>query len=238
MADQHSTQVKRNRNPPCTCQNCGNEYINKRRGNEGKKYCGRVCAYAARKARSIGRAQEEQRLSLIRNVLSKLKAIKRTKATEAESADRKLALAAVPCAVCGGPCGYLFGRPRTLCVQCAEQRAIEVRRLHHKHRRQRFGTSHRKRARHYGVEYEPVDKRIVFERDGWRCQICGKPTPRNKMGRMVSNAPELDHRIPVSKGGPHTYANTQCSCRQCNGAKGNSRETGQLPMFQHTHLGG
>lgn len=91
----------------------------------------------------------------------------------------------------------------------------------------------KKRAVRYGVEYEYVNPIKVFERDGWRCQICGKSTPRNKRGKLVSNAPELDHRIPISKGGSHTYSNAQCACRLCNGLKGNTRETGQLPMFQH-----
>lgn len=214
---------------PFVCQHCGKAYHAKAADRD--KYCGRECAYLFRKARSVKRAQEEQRHGLIRRVLIKLKAIRRIKVTEAESADKRLALAAVPCAVCGGPCGYLFGKPRKYCIQCAEQRTIEVRRIHHKQRRQQFGTSHRKRARRYGVEYEPVSRLKVFGRDGWKCQICGKPTPRNKMGRMVSNAPELDHRVPISKGGGHTYSNTQCACRKCNGDKNNLRNTGQLPMF-------
>ena len=35
-------------------------------------------------------------------------------------------------------------------------------------------------------------------------------------------SPELDHIHPVSKGGAHSYANTQCLCRQCNAGKSDS----------------
>jgi 5-methylcytosine-specific restriction endonuclease McrA len=63
---------------------------------------------------------------------------------------------------------------------------------------------------------EKVDPFVVFERDEWHCRMCGIPTPRDKRGSHDDNAPELDHIMPISKGGAHSYANTQCSCRQCN----------------------
>jgi hypothetical protein len=91
-----------------------------------------------------------------------------------------------------------------------------------KHPGKRLGSgTYRKRARKYCVEYQHVDALKVFERDGWRCQICGRDTPKDSRGTFRGTAPELDHRIPLSKGGPHTYANTQCACRACNLRKGN-----------------
>jgi len=89
----------------------------------------------------------------------------------------------------------------------------------------------RQRARHCGVEYEPINVFKVFERDRWHCQICGKPTPKKNRGTRYPNAPELDHRIPISKGGPHLYSNVQCACRRCNGLKSNKNCDGQLPLF-------
>ena len=94
------------------------------------------------------------------------------------------------------------------------------------------GGNFRKRARRAGVKYEYVNVMKVFDRDGWHCQICGKATPRENRGTRYSNAPELDHRVPISKHGPHTYANVQCSCRACNGWKSNHNELGQLPLFE------
>ena len=55
-----------------------------------------------------------------------------------------------------------------------------------------------------------------------RCQICGIDTPKELRGSANHNAPELDHKIPMSKGGPHSPENLQCSCRKCNIKKGAS----------------
>ena len=49
-------------------------------------------------------------------------------------------------------------------------------------------------------------RRVVFERDGWRCRTCGKA------GRL-----EADHVVPISKGGdPWDMANLQTLCRGCH----------------------
>ncbi len=58
--------------------------------------------------------------------------------------------------------------------------------------------------RHYRVA---VNRRTVFARDGSRCQYCG------------SAAENLDHVIPRSKGGPHTWENVVAACRRCNTRK-------------------
>jgi rubrerythrin len=72
------------------------------------------------------------------------------------------------------------------------------------------------------IEAEAVNPYVVFHKAGWKCQICGVDTPRRLRGTYEPNAPELDHIVPLAKGGGHTWANVQCSCRRCNGAKGAS----------------
>ena len=59
----------------------------------------------------------------------------------------------------------------------------------------------------------------MLARDGWKCQACGIDTPESLRGRWVHNAPEIDHIEPVSRGGDHSQANTQCLCRSCNNLK-------------------
>ncbi|HEY6731886.1 MAG TPA: HNH endonuclease [Solirubrobacterales bacterium] len=73
------------------------------------------------------------------------------------------------------------------------------------------------------MAYEPIDRRTVYRRDGYRCGICGEQTdpdaPLNS-----PRAPTLDHIIPVSQGGPHLYANVQCACFECNWRKGDGTD--------------
>lgn len=124
-----------------------------------------------------------------------------------------------PCRFCGSVFAPTYGDSRsTYCsTECRKKYGY----------RATNGTTHRRRARKFGCEYECVDKIEVFERDGWRCKICGIKTPREKMGRKVKDAPELGHIRSLADGGPHSYANVQCECHRCNRIKG-SRSMGQL----------
>ncbi len=88
----------------------------------------------------------------------------------------------------------------------------------------------RRRARRRGVVTDAVDPFVVFTRDGWKCQSCKVKTPRKLRGLFADNAPELDHIVPISRGGEHTYRNTQLLCRRCNLNKG-ARAAGQLNLF-------
>lgn len=64
--------------------------------------------------------------------------------------------------------------------------------------------------------YERISPRKVFERDGWHCCGCGAETPSELRGTYDDNAPEMDHIVPLSKGGTHTMDNVHLLCRLCN----------------------
>lgn len=74
-----------------------------------------------------------------------------------------------------------------------------------------------------------IDPIKVFERDRWRCHICQKKTKRELRGSASKLAPELDHVLPIARGGSHTWGNVACSCRGCNRSKG-STPFGQLGL--------
>ncbi len=78
----------------------------------------------------------------------------------------------------------------------------------------------KRRARKISGQADNVNPIAVFERDGWSCQICGCDTPKELRGTNHDDAPELDHVVPLSRGGAHTWDNTQCACRLCNLLKG------------------
>lgn len=79
------------------------------------------------------------------------------------------------------------------------------------------------RAKRYGTK--EFDKSItieaLIERDGGVCQICGKPIDRNDVinGHIRRNYPTVDHIIPLSKGGTHTWNNIQLAHMKCNAGK-------------------
>lgn len=72
---------------------------------------------------------------------------------------------------------------------------------------------------------EEVDPTTLFERDGWRCHICGKKC-RQDVDNFHPKAPTIDHIIPLVAGGEHSYKNTACAHRYCNVSKG-ARDIGQ-----------
>jgi 5-methylcytosine-specific restriction endonuclease McrA len=53
----------------------------------------------------------------------------------------------------------------------------------------------------------PLTRKAVFARDGGRCAYCAAP------------ATSLDHVVPRSRGGPHTWDNVVASCARCNHTK-------------------
>lgn len=132
-----------------------------------------------------------------------------------------------------GTLGYKHKSSQRICVKCnviykgkasstmCDECVVKQKRNHNKKAKLI------RRARQMNVSYELVDPIKVFKRDSWKCKICGVNTPQKLRGTYDDNAPELDHIIPLSKGGSHTYINTQCLCRKCNRAKSN-KLIGQL----------
>jgi predicted nucleic acid-binding Zn ribbon protein len=85
------------------------------------------------------------------------------------------------------------------------------------------GSDFKRRALQYGVKYERFDKRGVFARDNWTCQICGLPVEREEKF-PAPFSPSIDHIIPISRGGDHIPENTQCTHLSCNMRKSNNLE--------------
>jgi 5-methylcytosine-specific restriction endonuclease McrA len=74
----------------------------------------------------------------------------------------------------------------------------------------------KERARMRILKVDNVDPIKVFEKHNWHCAKCGIYTPRHLKGKQKDNSPELDHIIPLSRNGEHSYVNVQLLCRQCN----------------------
>ena len=66
---------------------------------------------------------------------------------------------------------------------------------------------------------EAVDPAIIAKRDGGACYLCGEPVTWGQSGRWDHT---LDHVMPISKGGEHSYANVRLAHRSCNSRKWDS----------------
>lgn len=87
-------------------------------------------------------------------------------------------------------------------------------------------SNQRRKAVIRGSAAEKIDCDVVFDRDGWTCKLCGEPVNRS-VAAPHRSSPSIDHIIPLSKGGSHTYDNVQCAHFGCNSRKGN-RQTADL----------
>lgn len=123
-----------------------------------------------------------------------------------------------PCEVCG----TLTQRPRCCSYKCSTKTEASLACA----RRQNSV----RRARLRGAMVEVFDPIEVLIRDGWKCHICGRSTPKSLRGTYDPRAPELDHIVPLAAGGEHSRKNTACACRECNLKKSN-RPFGQIRLF-------
>lgn len=131
-------------------------------------------------------------------------------------------------------CGVMFCRlPGTWARSCGPECAQSLRLQASKKNRMRPCSraakalrAARKRNARAGDSFDPLD---TLARDGWRCQLCGVRTPKSKRGSCADDAPEVDHVIPLARGGVHALWNTQCLCRRCNSRKG-ATALGQLSL--------
>lgn len=221
-----ASEAKRTR----ICETCGKEFVMPYMSGKAKRgeiqsglYCSRKCRWDAIRKPEIKKVWH---CKVCGNEMS-VYAVYCSDRCRKEKANResfnrsksKKVLKARPC----NECGKLFipeygNKRRMFCSkECLSKSMRRIRK-------------HKDRARLKMVKVESVDPMKVFIRDGWRCQLCGKKLKRPDRGTYKDCAPELDHIVPLSKGGEHSYQNTQCACRKCNGDKA-GEERGQLRLF-------
>lgn len=109
----------------------------------------------------------------------------------------------------GGPCrecGDLFvakmsgSWPQYCSERCAKR-----------NRRRRDKKARNRRIRTAATR-ESIDLAALALRDGWRCHICGR--------RVTRKTWSMDHLVPLSDGGEHTYANVALAHSRCNAMRG------------------
>lgn len=129
---------------------------------------------------------------------------------------RRLSRPAPSMSVCIGTCevcAEVFvvpGQHRATCsVECAEGKLRADRQM----------AKDRRRALKKAAFVENVRRNDIFERDGWKCQLCGDPLNRAVVAPHP-DAPTIDHIIPLAQGGTHEPRNVQAAHFLCNSRKG------------------
>lgn len=117
------------------------------------------------------------------------------------------------CGDCGNRFRYARNKSRSRCCECRLKHIQEVKRALRKEAKTR------RRARKKGATIERFTASELFNRDGWKCQLCGRRVRKFKVMNHPREA-TIDHIIPLSRGGKHSLVNCQTACRQCNSCKG------------------
>lgn len=85
------------------------------------------------------------------------------------------------------------------------------------------GDHNKRRAARFRCRYDAtVTLTRLIERDGLRCALCGGECDPadHKQGQSVGPTyPSIDHIVPMSKGGGHTWDNVQIAHIKCNRQK-------------------
>jgi hypothetical protein len=199
------------------CHYCGEQ-------SSGRKWCGSRCEARARRGCPVAIACEGCGKSFAprdRNrTCSSSCAAQRDRKVEQLRRDTNRLTRSGACERCGQVWDRT-GRPGGSARFCTEDCWALYRR-----ERGLDARGHKHRAIKYGAVYQYVNPIVVLDRDKWTCQLCGERTPKSKRGTSHPKAPEIDHIVPISLGGPHSVDNLQCACRSCNASK-NAKWRGQ-----------
>lgn len=228
----HGGNVIRERYPVLVreCERCHQRITRRRNTNDALRFCSKKCSGAQRTANKRARIEKERETRQRREcrfcgtpfIAPRGQRVCSEACRLAEARGAHVRRHDLTCP-CGAPLVYQKWRTRNrFCSVACRNRGDAAKRAKRKAKAAR-------RARKRALPYEQIDPYVVFARDGWRCQLCRGRTPGRLRGSLHQRAPELDHIVPLSRGGAHTYANTQCLCRQCNQAK-SDKVLGQLRL--------
>lgn len=207
------------------CENCGESIVRGRRGNDSRRFCSRECSNYFGRNISLS----ERVCKLFIKTCSVCGILFSTRFPN------KKYCGSIGCATLSRSRYYVKKNNLSKEFKCIKCNRLVLSIVGSRKRKYCSDKCAKKAAKHKrlyrnGNSYSGFNPFTVFERDKFICQLCGIKTLKSKRGSTHPRAPELDHIIPLSKGGEHSERNTQCCCRRCNGKKGASL-IGQLRMY-------
>lgn len=201
------------------CANCKKTVKRNRHGsNDRAQYCSKECSYTHRvditkEIHALRRIAQnnKKKVKIDTYVLNEIKAIKQIARNAKTSKE---------CKHCGQ---IVYSKYALLHPTCRKEYKV-IKKEQYKQtdsykQSKKAARSRRKALERGATVAESINPDFILERDKYRCYICGVKTPKRLRGTYEDRAPEVDHVIPLSKGGLHVESNLRCSCRKCNGLK-------------------
>lgn len=115
-----------------------------------------------------------------------------------------------------------------------EEQNIEMKKKWYRKNRDRvYSNILKRRSIKHNVYFKGVRRKELLDRDNWTCQCCGIKVHDEKINNPTKA--NIDHIIPISKGGDSTPENLQVLCRTCNLSKNDKtdiviEQTGQIKL--------
>ncbi len=222
-----------------TCIHCGIVYVNKRFCGEGEKFCSRFCYDEYRKE------QTKNKEVVVKKSICKVcnKDFEMTKEYNRnicsdkcrKENERKLSYDA-----------WLRSKEKntktmqSVCKECGktfiyevQAREREIKFCSKECRKRACGriAKHRRRLVMQEVKSEHISIAYLMKKYHKECQICGCKVHRSNGKDWSPDIATIDHIIPVTRGGTHTYDNVQLLCAMCNTRKSNNMDGIQLSLF-------
>lgn len=223
--------------PTKKCKGCGAAFEPKKGNNKGL-YCSRECAYENQNQWNAGVGQSlvgkctdvAEATKYVRKMLAGWKSyicrltgerVSRPNSLSEKGREMRKDLLSrswrsprfmFECQSCGDKFVRIGSKgSRETCSRCIRNR-----------NKQNSGGNHRKRARRHGVSYEAFSHNSIFERDNYKCQLCGVECKKKEgfPGHYHDEMVTLDHIIPLARGGDHKPGNCWTLCAGCNSEKG------------------
>jgi len=214
---------------------CGHWYEVPRGARIGRKNCSTACASRASYARRKEGIQAKQRQETLLRLAAMVKVCRScgSEFTPEFTSAQKF---------CSKACSYDFHRDSSS-RECSEDgcaRPVRAREMCSMHYRRWARATGREKAPEWDdrrrANYQKrralkaltpaadIAPRDIYERDGWRCGLCGESIdPLAAWPDQLSAS--LDHIIPLSKGGHHIPGNVQAAHLSCNVRKGDRVES-------------
>lgn len=216
------------------CKICGhiNDVGEFQVGRTEKKLACKGCKEREKNKKEAIRKAKKQKEIEERNLIRlKMKFLKQLK----KRLDREKKKRIVKCKECGKEFITYKSNSKFCCNKCGKM--DNNRRNKIKNNKKRY-----KRMRTNGKIEWTISLNRLVKRDNGICKICGKPIDVNDFivdskGTIIcgEDYPSIDHILPISKGGTHTWNNIQLAHRGCNSKKNDKlvkcEITGQIKFY-------